>query len=225
MSPIRIVIFAKAPRPGLAKTRLIPALGATGAAALAEQMLMQTVAQAQRAQLGCVELCCTPLDDPAWRELNLPGSLALTEQGSGALGERMARACQRVLDTMESVLLIGTDCPGLTAERLCEVAEVLRTSDAVMVPAVDGGYVALGLNQFDPRVFADIPWSTGEVAAQTLARFRHLGWKYCVLAAEHDIDEPNDLHHVPDAWRAALDARSSSPLGHRVVQHDAAEPQ
>ena len=125
----------------------------------------------------------------------------------------MARASQRVLSNDESVLLIGTDCPGLTAERLREVAKALSTSDAVMVPAVDGGYVALGLRRFDPRVFEDIPWSTSEVAARTLARFADLGWKHCVLATEHDIDEPSDLRHVPATWCAAPGARTTSLPG------------
>ncbi|MES1993623.1 MAG: TIGR04282 family arsenosugar biosynthesis glycosyltransferase [Pseudomonadota bacterium] len=213
MSTVRIVIFAKAPRPGQAKTRLIPALGAAGAAALAERMLLQTVRQTELAQLGRVELCCTPRDDPAWRRLNLPESLRMTEQGTGSLGERMARASQRVLSAHESVLLIGTDCPGLTAERLREVAKALRTSDAVMVPAVDGGYVAIGLRRFDPRVFEDIPWGTSEVAARTLARFTLLRWRHHVLAAEHDIDEPSDLQHLPNTWRTPPGTRTTSLPG------------
>lgn len=213
MSPVRIVIFAKVPRPGLAKTRLIPALGAAGAAALAERMLLQTVVQAELAQLGRVELCCAPRDDPAWQDLHLPETLILSDQGAGVLGERMARASQRVLSAHESVLLIGTDCPGLTAERLREAAEALSTADAVMVPAVDGGYVALGLHRFDPRVFEGIPWSTSEVAARTLARFVELGWKHSVLAAEHDIDEPSDLQHLPDTWRMPAGAGTISLPG------------
>lgn len=209
MSTVRIVIFAKAPRAGQAKTRLIPALGAAGAAALAERMLLQTVRQAERAQLGCVELCCAPLDDSAWQGLHLPETLIMSDQGGGSLGERMARASQRVLSSHESVLLIGTDCPGLTAERLREVAKALSTADAVMVPAVDGGYVALGLRRFDPRVFEDIPWGTSEVAARTLARFTLLRWRQHVLAAEHDIDEPSDLQHLPNTWHTPPGARTT----------------
>lgn len=213
MSTLHIIIFAKAPRPGQAKTRLIPALGAAGAAALAERMLIHTVRQAELARLGRVELCCAPLDDPAWQGLHLPETVIMSDQGTGALGERMARASQRVLSAHESVLLIGTDCPGLTAERLREVARALSRSDAVMVPAVDGGYVALGLRRFDSRVFEEIPWSTSEVAARTLERFSHLRWRHHVLAAEHDIDEPADLRYVPATWCVAPGARTTSLPG------------
>ena len=153
--PPRIVIFAKAPVAGLAKTRLIPALGAQGAARLAAALLEHAVAQALASGVGPVELCVTPAPaDPLWSGLAPQATLTWSDQGDGDLGERMARAAQRVLGAGEPVLLMGTDCPDLTAGRIREAAASLIAADATLVPAFDGGYVLLGLNHFDASLYA-----------------------------------------------------------------------
>ncbi|WP_116473025.1 TIGR04282 family arsenosugar biosynthesis glycosyltransferase [Zobellella maritima] len=201
MNRARIIIFAKAPRPGLAKTRLIPALGAEGAARLARHMLLSTIERSLAASLGPVELCMTPTpDDPAWADIPLPTKLICSDQGAGNLGERMARAAARGLTQAPRVLLIGTDCPALTPLRLQAAAERLNRHDAVIHPALDGGYVLLGLTRFSPRLFADIPWSTAQVGPITLARLDALGWSYHKAEPLSDIDVPGDLHLLPDHW-------------------------
>ncbi|MGQ0620212.1 MAG: TIGR04282 family arsenosugar biosynthesis glycosyltransferase [Panacagrimonas sp.] len=197
MNPLRIVIFAKSPNAGQVKTRLIPALGAAGAAALAKRMLRHAVTQALLAGVGEVELCRWPADDPLWPELDLPDALRLSDQGEGDLGERMARASARVLAGGQSVLLIGTDCPTLDAPRLRVLAAALTAADAAIIPATDGGYVALALNRFDPELFRDIAWSTDTVATITLRRLATLGWSVRQFPPEHDIDEPADLEFLP----------------------------
>lgn len=189
----RIVIFAKAPVPGLAKTRLIPVLGAEGAAALAARMLARTVEQAVAAGPGEPELCTTPHPDaPEWQPF-LPSGVRLADQGRGDLGERLARAACRVIAAGEAVLLIGTDCPELDAARFREAVARLRYHDAVIYPATDGGYVLLGLSRFDVSLFADIAWSTQSVARETAARIAALGWSLFVGETLRDIDEPADL--------------------------------
>ncbi|MGE0099339.1 MAG: TIGR04282 family arsenosugar biosynthesis glycosyltransferase [Hydrogenophaga sp.] len=198
----RIVIFAKAPVAGLAKTRLIPALGAQRAARLAAKMLNHAVEQALASEVGPVELCVTPApQDPMWAG-RLPRHAALTfsDQGDGDLGERMARAARRTLEAGRPVLLMGTDCPALTAERLRSASEALMTSDAVMIPATDGGYVLLGLRRFAVSLFHDIAWSTEHVAAATRDRLCALGWPLNEKAPLHDIDEPDDLRWLPTDW-------------------------
>lgn len=204
MSALRIIVFAKAPRPGLAKTRLIPALGAAGAAMLAARMLAHTLDQALASGIGAVELCVAPAPgDAVWQGVELPEGLALTAQGEGDLGARMARAAQRAIKSDEScagVLLIGTDCPALDAARLRQAANALSETDAVIVPTADGGYALLGLRRFDASLFADMAWSTPTVAATTLARLEMLGWSCTRLALLHDIDEPADLVHLPPGW-------------------------
>lgn len=200
MKPVRIVIMAKAPRPGLAKTRLIPALGAEGAAQLAQRMLQHTLREALAAGVGPVELCRTPDDASDWQNIVLPDRLSLSAQGDGDLGERMACVAQRVLSHAETLLLIGTDCPALDAGKLRQAAIALQSTDAVLVPATDGGYVALGLQSFDAAVFRDIAWSTADVAFQTLCRIGQLGWTVTRMHALHDIDEPADLQHLSPEW-------------------------
>jgi len=201
MSPVRIVIFAKAPQLGFAKTRLAPALGAQGAADLARRLLMHALSVAQAAKVGPVELCVAPsAADPAWQTLAIADAVRWSDQGEGDLGERMARATQRVIDGGESVLLIGTDCPELTAAHLQQAARALQRTDAALFPTADGGYVLLGLNRFHPSLFAGIAWSTDAVAFETLCRLGQLGWTVQSHPMLHDIDEPADLKWLPETW-------------------------
>lgn len=195
----RIVIFAKAPVPGSVKTRLIPLLGEAGAAELARQMLADTVAQALAAGLAIPELCATPQpDDAAWMG-HLPAGVRLTDQGAGDLGQRLNAAATRVIGAGERILLIGTDCPELDAPRLAEAAAQLDRHDAVIHPARDGGYVLLGLARTDPSLFDDVAWSTGTVAATTIARIGALGWSLFVGDTLRDVDEPADLEAARSA--------------------------
>jgi hypothetical protein len=205
VSAVRIVVFAKAPLAGLAKTRLIPALGAEGAAELAQRMLRHTIATAMAAEVGPVELCVTPAPAAApWTALALPEALQWSEQGAGDLGERMARAAKRVIDAGESVLLIGTDCPELSAERLQQAAMDLQTRQVSLWPTFDGGYALLGLTRFHPALFSNIAWSTSAVARVTLDRIAQLDWSVHTHAKLHDIDEPADLAWLPAGWSRAV---------------------
>jgi rSAM/selenodomain-associated transferase 1 len=204
LNDARILIFAKAPLPGRVKTRLIPALGAAGAAALAERMLSHTLEQALAAGIGPVELCVSPnIDAPDWAAFSLPSGLEFSAQGEGDLGARMARASQSALARNECVLLIGTDCPLLSAARLRAAASALDTHDAAIFPALDGGYPLLGLRAFDAGLFADMPWSTAAVADLTLNRIRVLRWRVWVGETLADIDQPADLSHLPAELRAS----------------------
>ena len=187
----RIVIFAKAPVAGKVKTRLIPALGAEGAAALAAGMLARTLAGAKAA--GAVELCADPRPDhPAWRG-HIPAGLRVSAQGSGSLGERLARAAERVIGQGAPLLLIGTDCPELDSGRLRSAAAALEHCDAFIHPTRDGGYALLGLARFDRTLFENIAWSTRRVAEQTFDRLNALGWKVEVGETLRDVDVPADL--------------------------------
>lgn len=197
MNTCRIVVFAKAPLAGFAKTRLIPALGAEGAADLARSLLDHAIRQALDAAVGSVELCMTPADEAAWKDVTLPVSMMRSAQGDGDLGQRMARASERVIAAGESIILTGTDCPALDARCLRRIAQGLGETNTVMVPAVDGGYVALGLNRFHPALFSGIAWSTQTVAFQTRCRIARLGWSGRQLPALHDIDRAIDLQWLP----------------------------
>lgn len=199
LNPIRLLIFAKAPLLGAVKTRLMPALGAQGACAVARQMLRHTLREALAAQIGQVELCMSPApQDLAWRAVAVPRTVQRSAQGGGDLGERMARAVRRVTTQQrQSVLLMGTDCPALTAARLSQAAEQLQAHDAVLVPAFDGGYVLLGLKAPCPALFTQMRWSTSTVASETLRRMAALQLRVWQGPPLHDIDEPTDLVHLP----------------------------
>lgn len=198
MKSVRIIIFAKAPVAGLAKTRLIPALGEQGAANLAKKLLQHTVMQAHCTDVGIVELCVTPsLHHEVWNELSIPKSIEWSEQGEGDLGARMASAASLANLRGESVLLIGTDCPSLTADVLRRAVHALDTHDSVLVPAFDGGYVLLGLNKFDPSLFFNMTWSVNTVAQETRRRIHDLAWSLKLLNMLHDIDNPEDLQQLP----------------------------
>lgn len=201
MKTTRILIFAKAPLAGFAKTRLIPVLGAEGAAALAQQMLLHTVQAALDSGVGTVELCVTPaIEDAAWCDIALPQELVITAQGTGDLGKRMARAAQRAIKQGERVLLIGTDCVEMAAELLRAAARALNENDAVIHCTVDGGYALLGLCQFSEFLFCAMPWSTDAVASITLNRIGQLHWSVQVGAMLHDVDEPQDLKFLTNDW-------------------------
>jgi len=208
-----IIIFAKQPQPGQVKTRLIPALGADGAAQLAQRMLRHTIAQALAANIGPVELNVTP---PNWLPLleqEFGSRLRLSTQIEGDLGARMAAACRAVqleasipgtaitaAASRNAVMVIGTDCPQLTSAVLRSAHDALANHDACLVPAEDGGYVALAMRCFQASVFNNIHWSTATVAEETRARMRALNWRWLELPALSDIDHPEDLKNLPHDW-------------------------
>ena len=206
-----LVIFAKAPVAGLAKTRMIPALGPQGSAGLAQQLLLHAVQQAAQVPWDALELCVSPdTTHPAFAQAQhiaqqigkdtRQGHLSLSVQGDGDLGARMHRALVRGLSRHSAVLLMGTDAPGLNATVLQQAAQALQTHDAVFVPAHDGGYALVGLRQPVPELFEGMVWSTASVMAETRIRTHQAGLRWCELAPVHDMDEPTDLHHLPPDW-------------------------
>ena len=193
--------MAKAPVAGFAKTRLIPALGADGAARLAQRFLVETVRQAMASGVGEVELCCAPdRHHPAFAEIASQAGLALTDQGGGDLGARMARAIDRRLGAGNRAILIGTDVPALDADVLRRAHQALADHDAVFAPTLDGGYALIGLRQPAAPLFDAMPWSTDQVMAVTRGRMLALGLRHVELPMLADVDEPADLVHVPAQW-------------------------
>ena len=196
MTP-RLVVMAKAPVPGAVKTRLAPALGADGAARLAQRMLDHALDQARGAGLGEVVLACAPdTTHAAFARQAALGGVRLVAQGEGDLGARMLR--QFTPDP--PVLVIGTDAPALDAALLRRAAAALAQADAVFVPTADGGYALIGLRRPQPALFDAMPWSTARVMALTRERLALAGLRHVELPTIHDIDEPADLAHLPAGW-------------------------
>jgi hypothetical protein len=129
---VAIAVFSRAPVPGQAKTRLIPSLGAEGAARLQREFLRRTLQTAASAQFGPVSLWCTPgCGHPAFQQCRVDFDLILHPQCSGDLGARMFDAFNRLCAT-GPVLLIGTDCPALTPAHLRMAASTLQEGDAAV---------------------------------------------------------------------------------------------
>ena len=196
-----LIVFAKAPVAGQAKTRLIPALGAAGAAALAERLLAHALGAAAAAGFDTLELCATPDGSHALlQRLARQHGAVLANQGDGDLGARMHRALARALQTHGRALLMGSDVPALDAPRLRQAVAALDAHDAVFVPALDGGYALVGLRRPEPRLFEGMTWSTPQVMANTRERATAAGLRWAELPALADIDTPADLVHLPAGW-------------------------
>ena len=168
-SPVSIVILAKAPIPGFAKTRLIPAIGAHAAAVLQERLTERTVATALAAGIGPVTLCCDPdATHDTFLKMVTRMKITLRPQPPGDLGTRKLAA---VATSTGPVLVIGTDCPALTEAHLRSAAMALRDgNDVVLIPAERGGYVLLGMRKAQPTLFSNIGWGGSSVLADTRAR-------------------------------------------------------
>jgi rSAM/selenodomain-associated transferase 1 len=189
---VAIAILAKAPVPGLAKTRLQPALGAEGAAALQAWFIERTVETAAAAGIGPVTVWATPDEThPTLQALAARGGLTLLAQPNGDLGERMRVALAAACGP---ALVIGTDCPALTPDHLRLAAEALRSgNDVVLVPVEDGGYALIGARKVHAPLFAEMEWGTATVMAETRRRAANLGLSWRELEQLWDVDEPADL--------------------------------
>lgn len=200
---VGVAILARAPIPGQTKTRLIPAVGAEGAARLQRWLLQRTVAMALVADVGPVSLWCA--GDPCHPDFALCrayGSVGVRPQPEGDLGRRMLTA-MRESASPDRVLVIGTDCPALTASHLRQAADRLRHHDAVVTPAEDGGYVLIGMREPAELAFECIDWGTDRVMAQTRERLKAAGCVWDEPATLWDVDRPEDLPRLfalcPDA--------------------------
>ena len=191
---MRVIVFAKAPVPGSAKTRLIPARGAAGAARFHARLGERALETACAASLGPVELCCTPdRSHPFFSKCALRFGVSLTEQGTGDLGERMHRALAADLPAV----LIGADCPAMTPDYLREAAAALAAGqDVALGPAEDGGYVLIAANRIRPDAFARIGWGGPDVMEDQRARLREVGWRWSELPPLWDVDRPEDLARI-----------------------------
>ena len=220
MNGCAVALMAKAPLPGMAKTRLTPALGEAGTAALAQRLLAHAVAQALAAELGPVTLWTTPdASHPAFVGAQRQGA-TLAVQGAGVLGARMAQVfASHFAQSADALLLMGSDAPALDAAMLRQAAAALCHQDAVFVPAHDGGYALVGLRAppsallpaLLAALFSGMTWSTPRVMAQTRTRLAAAGFSHTELPAVHDIDEALDLVHLPPQLRPPALPQPAAP--------------
>lgn len=196
MKTLRLVVFARYPVPGKTKTRLIEHLGADGAAQLQDRMTRHTLSQADnfaRHSGASIQIYFTGADRSAMCH-RYGARFEYIEQGEGGLGDRLTRAA---LVQEGSVIVIGSDCPGLTAHILHQAAAQLAEHDLVLGPSLDGGYYLVGMRQPRPELFAGIDWSTQRVAAQTIGAATRCGLSIALLEHLSDVDVPDDLAAYP----------------------------
>lgn len=193
---VSVVIFAKAPIPGFAKTRLIPLLGAPGAADVARRLTEHAVRAAITADVGPVAMWCAPdADHASFAALRQRFGLSLHVQTGADLGERLHNAVEATARG-GPVLVMGTDCAVITAAHVKRCAEALREFDGAVIPVEDGGYFLLGLRQPQPALFAGVSWSTSAVFAETRAKATAAGLTLKVFEQLWDMDRPEDYERA-----------------------------
>jgi len=204
---VQVAVFAKAPVAGEVKTRLAPLLGAADAAELHATLVRHALATAGNAGLGPVSLWCMPeTGHPFFAACAAQFGVALQPQRGGHLGERMARAFDRLLEAGPA-LLVGSDCPSLGARDLRAAAASLATHDAVVQPAEDGGYVLVGLARPLPGIFEGIRWGEASVMRDTRERLRAAGATWCEMPERWDVDRPEDYRRLHASGLLGQDAR------------------
>ncbi|QCB46586.1 TIGR04283 family arsenosugar biosynthesis glycosyltransferase [Hydrogenophaga sp. PAMC20947] len=201
-APSAVAIMAKAPLPGLAKTRLAPVLGDAGAARAQRRFILRTLTTACQASTGPVTLHCTPPAHRLFHLLTMRWGVACVGQVDGDIGCRMRAVMAEHFAQAAAppLLIVGTDCPVLTPAILQTCADTLVNHDAVLIPAEDGGYVLIGLRKRLPQVFEAVDWSTPRVMGQTRERLKAQGVSWRELPALWDVDDPVDW----ERWQALL---------------------
>ena len=149
------------------------------------------------ADLGKVELWCTPdTSHPSLAAFEAHG-VVLHDQGPGDLGKRMQRAIDHAVASGDNAVLIGSDCPSLTGADLKSAAQaVQQASDVALVPAEDGGYVLIAARKCSPRLFDGLTWGSDTVMEETRQRLRELGWSWHELPQRWDVDRPEDYDRL-----------------------------
>lgn len=217
-----IGVIAKTPAVGAVKTRMVPPLTASQAAALAADLLADTVSLARStgAAVWCVHAgAAGPL-----RGLLGAGAGLHPQRGEG-LAERLAAAQHDLFAAGHGrVLLLGADCPTVRPGDLALAFAVLDGVEVALQPATDGGYTLLAARRPTPELFAGVPMGTAQVLAATLARAATADRSVALLPARPDIDDVEgllaalhggDLDGAPRTRRAA--AAVAAALARRTV--------
>ena len=216
MSPIAVVVFAKAPRAGAVKTRLCPPLSPAAAARLSRCFLLDALDRVQALSGVTPAVAYAPRSARPFFAAARPGMM-LVPQGGGDLGARMARVVERLLGRgFAAVLVLGTDSPTLPRAHLRAAVRLLGRADAdgVIGPSEDGGYYLIGLRAPCPALFTGVAWGTSRVLAQTLARARRAGRRLRLLPRWYDVDTLADLRRLAAELRRP---RGPAPRTRRLL--------
>jgi uncharacterized protein len=185
----RLVLLTRFPVAGMAKTRLIEAVGAQGAAEVHRRLTERTVKTL--CVVSPVEVHFTGAAEAAFRDW-LGDGIVLAPQAEGGLSERLLGALNPA-----PVIFFGADTPDLTEAHVSAAIEALSSHDVVIGPAEDGGYYLIGVRKAYRFLFTDMPWSSAEVLPETLRRAQQEELRVALLETLSDCDTPQDLARWP----------------------------
>lgn len=186
-------IFAKPPRSGLVKTRLIADIGADKAARVYRYCLEYTLGLARHSGIDYQLYLTEESDDELLRDEHY------AIQHGDNLGTRMLNAIRELLSrNPDGAIIIGTDCLDIDIGHLQAAAQALADHELVLMPAIDGGYALIGCSKAEPAIFEDVAWSSDRVLEQTLANAEKLHYRASLLETVRDIDTLQDLELYPE---------------------------
>lgn len=192
-----LIVFAKPPIPGLAKTRLIPALGVVKSAELHQKLVLHTLDNVMRKSQWDTQLWCSEdIDHAFFKECTKQHDIQRCLQKGKNLGDRMNHAMKESLLAYEAVSLIGTDCPVINDSIIDASFTQLKNADMVFNPAEDGGYVLLSAKNIKAGIFEDVVWGGHQVMEKTISNAEELQCRLSLLPTLWDVDVPEDLNKL-----------------------------
>jgi uncharacterized protein len=218
-----LAVMAKAPRPGLVKTRLCPPLSPDEAAALARAFLLDVIGQVRSLAAARRAIVYAPVDALPMFQALAPDFALMAQRGED-LGARLFHAFEDLLaEGAPGAIVIGSDVPTLPSAVLATALEHLAGADLVLGPSEDGGYYLIGLREPRPALFGDMVWSTAGVFEETMRRARALGLDIAVLPQWFDVDTAADLERL-EASLAAPGAGARHTRDFVATRRAAARP-
>lgn len=186
-----IMVFCKAPEPGLVKTRLATTIGTEAAATVHAYLAWHCLEKLAATNIAPIELWCAPdTNHDFFQHCQTEFGVTLKRQEGGSLGQRMENAFLDTLSSRRCAVVIGTDCPMITPAYLASAFSGLENHDSVLGPAEDGGYVLLGLRKPQSDIFVNMPWGSAQVFKETMSRLKG---EVKSLATLWDVDYIDDL--------------------------------
>jgi len=191
---LTLLVFTRSPIAGKCKTRLIPVLGEQGAADLQYNLLENIVMQLHSYKLCPFEIWQSEPSN-CFIHLKSKFEFSIKTQKGNHLGQRMANAIDETLKKTTYTILIGSDCAEFSQDYLKNAIQLLtaKTAEVVIGPAIDGGYLLVGMSNFNSVIFQNIKWGSGDVLESTLANACNAGLKVSILDPLNDIDNAQDL--------------------------------
>jgi rSAM/selenodomain-associated transferase 1 len=210
-----LAVMTKAPQPGQVKTRLVPLLTPDEAAGLNKCFLRDTaVAISEAATAACGIAVYTPIGaESAYNDI-LPADFSLLPQRGDRFGERLYFAVEDLFKCgFQSVCLIDSDSPTVSAETFAEAVELLgvREDRVVLGPSDDGGYYLIGVKKPHRHLFEEIDWSTERVLNQTIQRATEIGLEAKLLPTGYDVDDDASLRRLCNELLADTSSADLAP--------------